>query len=256
MGYIPWQEKRVEHNYNIMWECESGMVLGRAQKPKTFYYNYDLWGMLGANAVRFGSGAAPTAGSFTNFVIPQDNFAPPRKIFFFNQPKTFIQVFPGLNQPDLYYFLRMPQGQPLGGSIGYLGNADSNYRYPYGWWFRGQDSDIDNATDAGEFWVPPGIDLEHSVVNTLNERVRPQCLFNMVQFSFDPYNPKTEVGKKMIKAILSGNLPVSDGSIGGKHNFNYPEQSFKSAFGVQPVVWDGGTASYLQDGKEIRLFEV
>ena len=232
------------------------MVLGRAKKPKIFYYLFDLWGNLGANAVRFGSGVAPTAGSFTNFAIPQDNFVPPRKIFFFNQPKTFIQVFPGLNHPELYYFLRMPQGQPLGGNIGQLGNPDSNYRYPYGWWFRGQDSDIDNATNAGEFWVPPGIDIEHSVVNTINERVRPQCMFNMVQFEFDPYDPKTPAGQRMIMNILKNNVPFTDGSIGGKHNINLPEQSFRDAFGVCPVIWNGTVATYMLDGKEIKIGEV
>lgn len=255
-GYTPWQQKVVQSNYNVRWQCESGFVLGKSQKPQVAYYLYNLYGQLAGNAVQWGNGAPPTPGSFTNFTIPQDNFLPPRKILYHTRKATFMQVFPSLNSTDLMFFLRIPQGNPVGGFINIIGNPDSNFRYPYGYWFKGDDSDIDNPTDAGEFWVPAGLDLEIAVLNTKDFPIIPQSLFVVNQFTIDPYDPKTDLGKKMIMACLKGNVPMTDGTLGGQIRFSIAESSFKEIFGVQPIQWDGQRAVYIQDGKEILIGEV
>lgn len=254
---VAWYDAAVKANHNVIWRCESGLVAGKAGPPQVGYYLFDLWGALAANAVQFGSGAAPTAGSFSAWAIPQDNFAPPRKLFYFDRPKWLMQVFPSLNNPDALYWLRLPQHQPRGGFISVIGNPDTNYRFPYGWWFEGKDSDIDDPTNAGEFWVPPKCDLEVSVLNTTNVAFRPQCLYIMNQFSVLPYDPTTESGKRTILGMLRNSIPFRDGSIGGNNDFAIDPESFRTYFGVYPVQWDGVKASYTDSaGNKIIIGEV
>jgi len=254
---VPWEVAAVKSNHNVQWESDAGMVLGKAGKPQVSFYLFDLWGPLAANAIPFGGGGVPTAGSFTPYAIPQDNFVPPRKLFYFDHPRWMIQVFPSLNNADALFWLRHPLNQPRGGFITTIGNPDVNYRFPYGWWFEGKDSDIDNPTNAGEFWVPPQTDLEISVLNTTNVAFRPECVYVMVQFPIKPFDPQTETGKKCIMAILRGNAPVTDGSIGGDNTFSMSQQTFRQLFGVNPVHWDGMKASYTDpSGAEVTIGEV
>ena len=253
----PWYDVVVKSNHNVVWKCDSGMLLARAGSPMISNYWFDLWGQLAANAIQFGSGVAPTAGSASAFAIPQDNFAPPRKLFYFERSRWLMQVFPSLNASDLMFWLRNPINQPRGGSISVIGNPDPNFRWPYGWWFRGFESDVDNVTNAGEFWVPPKTDLEVAVLNTANWTVRPQCNYIINQFPVMPYNPETEVGKRMIMKILSNAVPARDGSIGGNNDFAIAPETFRDYFGVYPVTWDGVKASYKdRDGNTIVIGEV
>jgi hypothetical protein len=245
--YHPWKQVAVRDGYDIKWSCEVGTVYGRAGTPQLAHYLFDQYGQLAANAVRWGSGAAPTAGAVYPFTIPQDNFNPPRKIFWHNKTRWFIEVFPNLNQSDLLYFIRLPMGIPRNGLISVIGNLDGAFRWPYGINFWGRDSDIDNPTDAGKFWVPAGVDLEVAVVNTINERVRPQTDYIMNQFSFQPYNPLTEGGKRHILNILRGS-PVSDGSAGGMNQFDMPIETFKETYGVYPTTVEEGCKVYYLNG--------
>ena len=248
-NFKPWQDVAVREGYDIKWTCENGSVFGVAGKPSVGEYLFDLYGQLAANAVRFGSGVAPTAGSVYPFTIPQDNFAPPRKIFWHNKTKWFMEVFPSLNQSDLLFYLRIPMGVPRNGLISVIGNVDTQFRFPYGWLFSGKDSDIDNPTDAGKFWVPAGVDMEMAVVNTINERIRPQSIFVMNQFPFQPYDPETEGGKRHILSLIKSG-PVTDGSVGGYNNFDMPVETFKETFGVFPVTLERGYQVYENKGSD------
>lgn len=246
-NYLPWQQVAVRDGYDIKWSCESGTVYGRAGTPSISHILFDLYGQLAANAVRWGSGVAPTAGSTFPFTIPQDNFNPPRKIFYHNKAKWFMEVFANLNHSDLLWFMRLPFGMPVNGLISALGNADTQFRFPYGQMFWGRDSDIDNPTSAGKFWVPAFTDLEVAIVNTINERVRPQTDYIVNQFPFQPYNPNTEGGKRHILSILRGS-PVSDGSTGGYNQFNMPLDTFRETFGVYPVTLEEGSKVFYLNG--------
>ena len=256
---VPWYESAVKSNHNVVWRAGQniGMLLARSGKPMVSYYWFDLWGQLAANAVQFGSGVAPTAGSFTPFAIPQDNFLPPRRLFYYDRNRWLMQVFPSLNNTDLSFWLRNPINQPRGGTISVIGNPDPNFRYPNGWWFRGFESDVDNVTNAGEFWVPPRTDLEVAVLNHANWTVRPQCLYVINQFPIMAYDPTTETGKRMIMRILTNSIPFTDGSIGGDNEFQISPETFREWFGVYPVQWDGVKATYKDSaGNTIVIGEV
>jgi hypothetical protein len=69
----------------------------------------------------------------------------------------------------------------------------------------------------------------------------------MNQFSFQPYNPLTEGGKRHILNILRGS-PVSDGSAGGMNQFDMPIETFKETYGVYPTTVEEGCKVYYLNG--------
>lgn len=241
--YRSWAEVQTRPGYQGIWKSDAGWLFFRVWDRIKTEYLYDLYGALTANAVRWGSGAAPTAGSVFPYTILMDATVPPRRILRHERANYLWEVFPTLNHPSSLMYLRIPQSQPRGGMTNEIGNCSAQFTDPYGYWFQGKDSDIDNPTEAGRFFIPPFNDTEIAIVNTENYEIRPQTFFIINQLEIKAFDPRTQYGKDMIKRILADPSRATMGTAGAEP-YRMSADEFEKYFQVPPVKWDGSTATY------------
>lgn len=253
--YKSWQERQTRPGYDITWKCDAGWLFARVWDRIVTRYHFDLYGMLVANVVPWGSGVPPSPGSSFPITILQDNNVPPRRILRHENEKMLWEVFPSLNHPTTLMFLRTPQSQQRGGMTNEIGTWNPQFTDPFGFWFEGKDSDIDYPTEAGRFFIPPFRDTEIGLVNQENYAIRPQSLFIINQLHLSPFDPSTEYGKKMIAKILSNPGRATMGTPGAEP-YHYTRQEFTKWFGVEPVLWDGKSAQYKSGDTIMDLAEV
>lgn len=243
--YRSWKQVQSRPGYDLTWKCDAGWLFARVWDRIVVRYLYDRYGALTANAVRWGSGVAPTAGSAFPYTILQDGNVPPRRVLRQQRKNMLWEVFPSLNHPTCLFYLRTPQTQPRGGMTNEIGNSNPNYQDPFGYWFEGKDSDVEDPTEAGMFYIPPWQDTEIGLVNTQNYEIRPQSIFIINQLHLQPFDPRTAFGARNIARILGRPAQATMGSAGAEP-YKVSTQEFVDYFGVSPVLWDGARAKYLE----------
>lgn len=241
---IPMSEAALPANYNVAVEFDVGYLIAKVKRAKMTDYLYDLYGGLIANPGTF------PAGAISNFNIPQDANAPPRRILRHLLPKHIWQVFPTLNHPDARFYLNVPQNQRTKGLENDQGFPRIDFQSNFGWLFEGRDSDIDDPTDAGEFFIPPYDDCEIACVNMANYEIRPQTKFYINQLELEPFDATSDRGRRVINGILKQSIPAR---FWHRQGTPYPmaAQTFNAAFGVPAIKWDGTSARMVGlDGQE------
>jgi hypothetical protein len=234
---LPWEEAALQPNFNLAHQFDTGLLIAKVARRQVTEYLYDLVGGLIANP-----GTYP-AGAIFPFTIPQDANVPPRKILQHHRDREIWQVFAGINHPDARFYLNIPQNQRTKGLDNEQGYARVDFTSPFGWYFEGRNSDLDDPTDDGEFFVPAYDDLEIAVVNMANYEIRPQIRFVVNQLLLEPFDPTTERGAKMIVGILKEAIPCR---FAHRQGYPYPmdPQQFVKLYGVPAVEWDGYCAKY------------
>lgn len=234
---IPWEEAALQPNFNLAHQFDTGLLAAKVSRRVVTEYNFDLVGGLIANPETY------PAGAIYNFQIPQDNLVPPKKILQHHRDREIWQVFAGLNHPDARFYLNIPQNQRTKGIDNEQGYARVDFTSPFGWLFEGRQSDFDDPTDAGEFFIPAYDDIEVAVVNMANYEIRPQIRYIINQLLLEPFDPTTERGARMIMGILKEAIPCR---FAHRQGAPYPMDyhQFVKLYGVPPIEWDGYTAKY------------
>ncbi len=185
-GFRPWQDVVLKPNFNFVMEFDIGYLVAKVRRTTIVDYIYDLYGALAANP-----GTFPAASIFP-FTILQDNRVPPRKVLYHKRPNQIWQIFPSLNHPDARFYLNCPQSTRTRGLMNELGYASVAFTDPFGWLFEGRDSDIDDPTDAGMFFLPAYDDCEVAIVNNVNYTIRPQSRFILNQMELQPLDVRAD----------------------------------------------------------------
>ncbi len=243
-----WENRVLQANHNLAHEFEIGLLIAKVKRKRITDFIYDLYGGLIANPETY------PAGAISNFTIPQDLNVPPRKILYHKKPKNLWQIFASVNHPDARFYLNVPQNQRTKGIDNEQGFPRVDFTSTFGWLFEGRDSDIDDPTDAGEFFLAAYDDVEIAVVNMANYEIRPQSRFVINQMELEPFDCRTDRGSRVIAGILKQSIPCRFASRDGSQ---YPMalQTFWENYKVPPITWDGETAAYTdQDGKNHVLF--
>ncbi len=234
---ISWEEAALQPNYNLAHQFDCGFLIAKVARRQVTEFLFDLVGGLIANPETY-----PAAAVY-NFTIPQDNAVPPRKILQHHRDRELWQVFAGLNHPDARFYLNLPQNQRTKGIDNEQGFPRVDFTSTFGWYFEGRQSDLDDPTDEGEFFIPAYDDCEVAVVNMANYEIRPQIRYIINQLALEPFDPCTDRGARMIAGILKEAIPCR---FAHREGSPYPmaPQQFVKMYGVPPVEWDGYTATY------------
>lgn len=236
-GFHPWHDVALKPNHNLAIEYDIGYLVAKVKRRTVLDLIYDLYGALGANPGTF------PAASIYNFQIIFDNRVPPREILQHRRPMEVWQIFASLNHPDARFYLNCPQSTRTRGFNSKLGSAAVNFQDPFGWLFEGRDSDIDDPTDAGEFFLPAYDDCEVALVNTVNYVIRPQSRFVFNQIELQPLDVTNESDRRIIAGIFRQSIPAR---FWNRDNVPYPRQidQFYGDYKVPPVLFDGAHIGY------------
>lgn len=231
----------------LLYGAQRGWAALRVRYPELTFvtdeYETDLSRFF-VNKQNSNKGLAANGSTGDSIAFFEMENADSKKILYTSKNNEILQVFVGMNLPDLWMYRRY-KGIVMG-ETGELGTPSVEKHHGM---IRGFQSPLHTPTGFTKMYIPKEVKVEFSFWNPTLDIVQPVFNFVVNTLVVDPIDPRLPENRNLIKNLLTAQIPRE---VWTADKRNPPDFDIEQYWKVPPIMWNN-SKNYTVDGKTYSL---